>query len=68
MSIKRKAYQNSFSARYNLNRLVYYEEHARYTEALNREYQMKKWNRQWKIELIESFNPNWEDLSEGWYD
>jgi predicted GIY-YIG superfamily endonuclease len=43
-------------------RLVWYEEHDRIVDAIQREKSLKRWYRQWKIELIESINPNWEDL------
>lgn len=59
---KRKVHPNTFSARYNLNKLVYFEKLPSKVEALKRERQMKKWNRDWKINLIEKNNPNWKDL------
>ena len=52
----------SFSARYNVDRLVYYEAVSDSYAAISREKQIKKWNRERKNELIESFNPNWLDL------
>jgi len=54
-----------FSKKYNIHKLVYYETTADVNSAITREKQMKKWNRQWKIELIEKHNPNWEDLYYG---
>jgi putative endonuclease len=51
-----------FTKTYNVNRLVYYEAHDGIEGAILRERQMKKWNRKWKIELIEKNNPNWVDL------
>jgi len=54
-----------FTKRYGVHRLVYYELHDDMTSAIQREKQMKKWNRAWKLELIEKQNPNWQDLSEG---
>ena len=59
---KRKVHPKTFSARYNLNKIVYYESFEVKEEALKREKQLKKWNRDWKIQLIENFNPNWNDL------
>lgn len=59
---KNKVHPNTFSARYNLDKLVYFEEHEIEVEAKLREMQMKKWNRDWKIELIEKVNPEWRDL------
>jgi putative endonuclease len=57
-----------FSSRYNINRLVHYEETSDIKEALDREKQIKGWLRIKKLELITSCNPKWQDLSEGWYD
>lgn len=51
-----------FSARYKVKRLVYYEIHETAEFAIIREKQMKKWYRQWKINLIEQNNPHWNDL------
>ena len=55
---------NSFTARYNLDKLVYYEGFELIVEAIAREKFMKGKVRQWKIELIESVNPDWSDLTE----
>lgn len=57
-----KAHPGSFSSRYNLDKLVYFEDYEKEDEARTREMQLKKWNRSWKIELIETINPNWLDL------
>jgi putative endonuclease len=57
-----KRYQNSFSARYNLNKLVYYEQFQMIGDAITREKQLKAGSRSTKISLIEIFNPNWNDL------
>ncbi len=54
----------SFTARYNVNRLVYFEEFGDVTEALAREKEIKRMTRARKIELIELKNPQWKDLSE----
>ena len=51
-----------FAARYGVNQLVYYETYDRIEDAIGREKAMKKWNRAWKLELIEQFNPEWRDL------
>ena len=51
-----------FTKRYGVHRLVYYEMHPDMTSAIVREKQLKKWNRAWKLELIESNNPEWNDL------
>lgn len=52
----------SFTARYKLNRLVYYETYQYIQDALAREKQLKNWHRDWKINLIEKDNPEWKDL------
>ncbi len=46
---------------------VYYEETTDVNSALSREKQLKKWNRKWKLDLIEKFNPEWRDLYEEWF-
>ena len=51
-----------FTAQYDIRTLVYYELHQDMRSAIVREKQMKKWQRAWKIELIEKSNPNWNDL------
>ena len=61
---KQKRYQNSFSARYNLEKLVYYETFQMIADAIGREKQLKGGSRAAKIKLIESINPNWNDLYE----
>jgi putative endonuclease len=53
-----------FSEKYSVHRLVYFEEHLSPSDAILREKQIKKWNREWKIRLIEEKNPNWKDLWE----
>jgi putative endonuclease len=53
----------SFTKRYTVHDLVYFEPIEDFDSALKREKQMKAWNRQWKIELIEKTNPAWQDLS-----
>jgi putative endonuclease len=54
-----------FTKQYRVHQLVYYELHADMPSAITREKQMKKWNRSWKLELIERQNPGWKDLWEG---
>jgi putative endonuclease len=51
-----------FSEQYQVHLLVYYEMHATMLVAITREKQLKKWNREWKIKLIEGVNENWDDL------
>ena len=57
-----------FSATYNCNKLVYYEEFQWIQDAIAREKQLKAGSRQKKIDLIIENNPTWDDLSTGWYD
>ncbi len=51
-----------FTKRYNVHKLVHFEEYGDVNEALHREKCIKKWERDWKIELIEKGNPAWNDL------
>jgi putative endonuclease len=51
-----------FTARYGVTRLVWYQPFMLVTEARDREYEMKKWRRDWKTNLIEHDNPYWDDL------
>ncbi len=53
---------DGFSKKYNLHLLVYYEVHENMYSAITREKRLKKWNREWKIQLIETMNPAWRDL------
>lgn len=53
---------DGFSKKYKVKHLVYYEPHDSIEFAIQREKQIKSWNRDWKIELIEKQNPDWEDL------
>ena len=68
-SLEHRLYQHktkmnkSFTSRYNINKLVYYEETDDVTAAIAREKQLKKWSRAKKITLIETLNPKWLDLS-----
>ena len=72
--LKKRVYQHKnklvegFTRKYNLRVLVYYEITSNIHAALAREKQIKGWLRKRKIELIESMNPEWRDLSEGWYE
>ncbi|HQT63084.1 MAG: hypothetical protein B7Z75_13610 [Acidocella sp. 20-57-95] len=51
-----------FTQQYNLKQLVYFERYEDIAAAISREKALKKWNRAWKIELIEGANPKWDDL------
>ncbi len=53
---------DGFTKRYGIHRLVYFEIHTDIGHAVRREKRLKKWNRAWKIRLIEENNPNWDDL------
>lgn len=53
---------SKFAARYRVNRLVWFEDHELIVNAITREKTIKKWPRQWKINLIEERNPHWHDL------
>jgi len=60
--------KEGFSSRYNLYKLVYYEMSTSSSDAIAREKQLKRWHRQWKLNLIKGFNPDFKDLSEQWLD
>jgi len=51
-----------FSKKYHVKKLVYYESTSDIESSIKREKQFKKWNREWKIKLIEKDNPNWSDI------
>ena len=53
---------DGFTKRYHVHRLVWYELHESMENAINREKAIKKWNRSWKVGLIEQDNPQWNDL------
>jgi putative endonuclease len=57
-----------FTAKYECNKLVYFEEYQWIQDAIAREKQLKAGSRQKKIDLIIADNPLWNDLSDGWYD
>ena len=66
--LERRVYEHKnkifkgFSAKYNIDKLVYYEEFSEKESALQREKQLKKYRRQWKENLINETNPDWNDL------
>jgi putative endonuclease len=70
----RRVYQHKkkivegFTQRYNIDRLVYYEETNDVRVAQERERQLKGWLRLKKLDLIKGMNPEWKDLSDGWYE
>jgi putative endonuclease len=57
-----------FTARYNCDRLVWFERHENVQNAIAREKELKGWRREKKIALVEALNPAWADLSRDWYD
>jgi putative endonuclease len=61
-SHKNKKYVRSFSAKYNVDKLVYFEEYPSILPAREREKQLKAGSRQAKVKLIEASNPEWKDL------
>jgi putative endonuclease len=60
----RRGEGSEFTRKYGVTQLVWYEFHSDINEAITREKRIKKWKRQWKLALIESFNPQWADLYE----
>jgi len=58
----KEGFADSFTKKYNVKRLVYYEQHDTAENAIHRERRLKEWKRKWKLELIEKFNPKWDDL------
>jgi putative endonuclease len=63
MSEHRADLTPGFTSRYGVKRLVWMERHDEITLAIQREKAMKKWNRGWKVDLIETANPDWDDLA-----
>ena len=63
---KNGSFPGSFTDRYNIHQLVYYERFGSILGAIAREKQLKRWSRVKKIGLIVSVNPEWKDLSAGW--
>ena len=66
MTQHREARPGTYTARYNINRLVYCERFQHVLNAIHREKELKDWSRSRKIELINLSNPSWEDLSANW--
>lgn len=63
---KTKFYENSFTARYHVNKIVYFEHFEDINEAIKREKQLKRWHREWKLNLIKKENPTFRDLTDDW--
>ena len=72
--LQRRVYEHKmgikkgFTQKYGVNRLVYFETFQNIIDAIDREKNMKKWKRGWKIKLIEEENKPWLDLAKDWYD
>ena len=72
--LKRRVYEHKqkllpgFSTKYNITKLIYFEETSDVHSAISREKQIKGWLRSKKITMIESQNPNWSDLAQDWYE
>jgi putative endonuclease len=64
MSLHKQEALDGFAKTYKVHTLVYFEMHETMDEAIRREKRIKKWNRAWKVRLIEQMNPEWHDLSE----
>ena len=60
--------KDGFTARYNCDRLVWFQSFGEVSYAIQREKELKGWRRDRKIALIEQTNPTWQDLSRNWYD
>ena len=73
-NLERRVYEHKhkniegFTAKYNVHKLVYFEETNDVNAALAREKQIKGWKRDRKNRIIEEDNPDWRDLSKGWYE
>ncbi|HBH35526.1 MAG TPA: excinuclease ABC subunit C [Gammaproteobacteria bacterium] len=72
-NLQRRIYEHKhklvdgFTKKYNVNKLVYFEETSDITAAIVREKEIKKWRREKKNNLVASLNPEWKDLSAGWF-
>jgi putative endonuclease len=71
-NLERRIYEHKnkiirgFTEKYNLHKLVYFEETQDVNAAIEREKEIKKWRREKKNKLVNFMNPNWDDLSSGW--
>lgn len=72
--LERRVYEHKhklikgFTKKYNITRLLYYEVIGDVRDAISREKQIKSWGRRKKLALMQSMNPRWRDLAEGWYE
>ena len=62
--LHREGFVRGFTRQYAVKMLVWFEQHPTMESAIAREKRIKKWNRAWKLELIEADNPEWRDLAE----
>jgi putative endonuclease len=60
----KNGFVEGLTKKYDVKRLVWFEQHASIVEAIAREKRIKGWHRDWKVNLIQSMNPNWDDLYE----
>lgn len=73
-NLQRRVYEHKtgvikgFTQKYGISMLIYFEEFQQVEQAIERENNLKKWKRAWKLKLIEKENPNWNDLTKNWYD
>jgi putative endonuclease len=67
ISIHKQDLLHGFTRKYGVHTLVYYEFHETMDGAIKRENRLKKWNRQWKLRLIEGMNPEWADLYDAYW-
>ena len=73
-NLERRIYEHKnklldgFTKKYGLDTLVYFEMYQFVEDAIRREKNLKKWKRDWKINLITKDNPQWQDLASNWYD
>ncbi len=65
---KKGEYPEAFTAKYRCHKLVWFEEFGNIEEAIAQEKRIKRWRRAWKEEMISKHDPEWNDLSENWYD
>ena len=72
-NLERRVYEHKhklvkgFTAKYNIHKLVYFEETTDVRDAIAREKEIKKWRREKKDALVQTMNPDWNDLSEDWF-
>jgi putative endonuclease len=71
-NLERRVYEHKhklikgFTSKYNIHKLVYFEQFNNAQDAITREKEIKKWRREKKNNLVQALNPKWEDLSLGW--